>query len=133
MPEIKKETTVDPVKKLGEYKSALADLANAISREKSRASVLMASLKSKRDALVTKAKEEKLKAEQQTVETKPIDAQAEEVKKPVEKVEIKAEVASEKETAKATADTKKVESVKAEEVKEPVNNDSSLFNLYQEI
>lgn len=40
----------------------------------------MASLKSKRDALVTKAKEEKLKAEQQTVETKPIDAQAEEVK-----------------------------------------------------
>lgn len=124
MPEIKKETTVDPVKKLGEYKSALADLANAISREKSRASVLMASLKSKRDALVTKAKEEKLKAEQQTVETKPIDAQAEEVKKPVEKVEIKAEVASEKETAKATADTKKVESVKAEEVKEPVNNDS---------
>ena len=124
MPEIKKETTVDPVKKLGEYKSALADLANAISREKSRASVLMASLKSKRDALVTKAKEEKLKAEQQTVETKPIDAQAEEVKKPVEKVEIKAEVAPENETAKATLDTKKVEPVKAEEVKEPVNNDS---------
>lgn len=124
MPEIKKETTVDPVKKLGEYKSALADLANAISREKSRASVLMASLKSKRDALVTKAKEEKLKAEQQTVETKPIDAQAEEVKKPVEKVEIKAEVAPENETAKATSDTKKVEPVKAEEVKEPVNNDS---------
>ena len=124
MPEIKKETTVDPVKKLGEYKSALADLANAISREKSRASVLMASLKSKRDALVTKAKEEKLKAEQQTVETKPIDAQAEEVKKPVEKVEIKAEVAPEKEAAKTTADTQKVEPVKAEEVKEPVNNDS---------
>lgn len=124
MPEIKKETTVDPVKKLGEYKSALADLANAISREKSRASVLMASLKSKRDVLVTKAKEEKLKAEQQTVETKPIDAQAEEVKKPVEKVEIKAEVAPEKEAEKATADTKKVEPVKAEEVKEPVNNDS---------
>lgn len=124
MPEIKKETTVDPVKKLGEYKSALADLANVISREKSRASVLMASLKSKRDALVTKAKEEKLKAEQQTVETKPIDAQAEEVKKPVEKVEIKAEVAPEKEAEKATSDTKKVEPVKAEEVKEPVNNDS---------
>lgn len=124
MPEIKKETTVDPVKKLGEYKSALADISNAISREKSRASVLMASLKSKRDALVTKAKEEKLKAEQQTVETKPIDAQAEEVKKPVAKVEIKAEVAPEKEAEKATADTKKVEPVKAEEVKEPVNNDS---------
>lgn len=33
MPEIKKETTVDPVKKLGEYKSALADISNAISRE----------------------------------------------------------------------------------------------------
>lgn len=124
MPEIKKETKVDPVKKLGEYKSALADISNAISREKSRASVLMASLKSKRDALVTKAKEEKLKAEQQTVETKPIDAQAEEVKKPVEKVETKAEVAPENETAKATSDTKKVEPVKAEEVKEPVNNDS---------
>lgn len=124
MPEIKKETTVDPVKKLGEYKSALADISNAISREKLRASVLMASLKSKRDALVTKAKEEKLKAEQQTVETKPIDAQAEEVKKPVEKVETKAEVAPENETAKATSDTKKVEPVKAEEVKEPVNNDS---------
>ena len=64
MPEIKKETTVDPVKKLGEYKSAIAELSTAISREKSRASVIMASIKAKRDALVAKAKEEKLKAEQ---------------------------------------------------------------------
>ena len=71
MPENKKETNVDSVKKLGDFKATkLADLIGDISREKSRASVLMASLKSKRDALVTKAKEEKLKAERKVDELK---------------------------------------------------------------
>ena len=79
MPEIKKETTVDPVKKLGEYKSAIAELSTAISREKSRASVIMASIKAKRDALVAKAKEEKLKAEQKADETKTVEVKSEEV------------------------------------------------------
>lgn len=125
MPEIKKETTVDPVKKLGEYKSAIAELSTAISREKSRASVIMASIKAKRDALVAKAKEEKLKAEQKADETKTVEAKSEEVAKPVEKVEAKAEVATEKETKAAPAQTKTEEKeVKSEAVKEDVQKEA---------
>lgn len=125
MPEIKKETTVDPVKKLGEYKSAIAELSTAISREKSRASVIMASIKAKRDALVAKAKEEKLKAEQKADETKTVEVKSEEVAKPVEKVEAKVEVATEKETKAAPAQTKTEEKeVKAEAVKEDAQKEA---------
>lgn len=125
MPEIKKETTVDPVKKLGEYKSAIAELSTAISREKSRASVIMASIKAKRDALVAKAKEEKLKAEQKADETKTVEVKSEEVAKPVEKVEAKVEVATEKETKAAPAQTKTEEKeVKSEAVKEDVQKEA---------
>lgn len=125
MPEIKKETTVDPVKKLGEYKSAIAELSTAISREKSRASVIMASIKAKRDALVAKAKEEKLKAEQKAEETKTVEVKSEEVAKPVEKVEAKVEVAIEKETKAAPVQTKTEEKeVKAEAVKEDVQKEA---------
>lgn len=71
MPEIKKETTVDPVKKLGEYKSAIAELSTAISREKSRASVIMASIKAKRDALVAKARKKNSKPSRKRKRLKP--------------------------------------------------------------
>ena len=75
MPENKKETNVDSVKKLGDFKATkLADLIGDISREKSRANVIMASIKAKRDALIAKAEDEaKAKAELHWEATKDID------------------------------------------------------------
>ena len=65
MPEIKKEANVDSVKMLGEYKATkLVELTENISRQKSRAAVIMASIKAKRDELAQKAAEiEKAKEE----------------------------------------------------------------------
>lgn len=89
MPEIKKETNVDSVKLLGEYKQTkLAELSECISHEKSRANAIMASIKAKRDALVAKAEEAKrIEAQKVEEEKKPV---AEEVAKPEPKpVEVK--------------------------------------------
>ena len=95
MPEIKKETTVDPVKKLGEYRNAFAELSGVISREKSRANSIMSAIKAKRDALVAKAKEEKLKAETTAQEAKEAEVKpVEEKTTPEIKVDVKAEGAT---------------------------------------
>ena len=95
MPEIKKETTVDPVKKLGEYRNAFAELSGVISREKSRANSIMSAIKAKRDALVAKAKEEKLKAETTAQEAKEAEVKpVEEKTTPEIKEEVKAEGAT---------------------------------------
>lgn len=90
MPEIKKEATVDSVKMLGEYKTTkLAELSESISRQKSRAAVLMASIKAKRDELAQKAElaekaNQEAKVEQQVQpETKAVEAEKE-PEKPVE-------------------------------------------------
>lgn len=90
MPEIKKEATVDSVKMLGEYKTTkLAELSESISRQKSRAAVLMASIKAKRDELAQKAElaekaNQEVKVEQQVQpETKAVEAEKE-LEKPVE-------------------------------------------------
>ncbi len=102
MPENKKETNVDAVKRLGELKATkLQDLSNDISREKSRAATLMATIKTKRDALILKAQEEQARREaeaiaklEEKIEVKPVaEVKKEEVKvektpaqpKPVEK------------------------------------------------
>lgn len=92
MPEIKKEATVDSVKMLGEYKTTkLAELSESISRQKSRAAVLMASIKAKRDELAQKAElaekaSQEAKVEQQVQpETKAVEAEKE-PEKPVEVV-----------------------------------------------
>ena len=73
MPENKKETNVDSVKMLGEYKTTLlAELSENISRQKSRAAVIMASIKAKRDELLQKAEQiEKAKEEAKVVESAP--------------------------------------------------------------
>ena len=118
MPEIKKEATVDSVKMLGEYKaSKLAELSESISRQKSRAAVLMASIKAKRDELAQKAElaekaGQEAKVEQQVQpETKAVEAE----KEPEKPVEIVKDVES--------ADEKKIVDVeptpvqKTEEVK----------------
>ena len=118
MPEIKKEATVDSVKMLGEYKaSKLAELSESISRQKSRAAVLMASIKAKRDELAQKAElaekaDQEAKVEQQVQpETKAVEAE----KEPEKPVEIVKDVES--------ADEKKIVDVeptpvqKTEEIK----------------
>ena len=124
MPEIKKEATVDSVKMLGEYKTTkLAELSESISRQKSRAAVLMASIKAKRDELAQKAElaekaSQEAKVEQQVQpETKAVEAE----KEPEKPVEIVKDVES--------ADEKKIVDVeptpvqKTEEVKTQQNQE----------
>lgn len=67
MPDNKKETNFDVIKTLTEFKNAkLSALNSEISREKSKVSVLVATIKAKRDALAVKLEEEtKLKQEQE--------------------------------------------------------------------
>ena len=78
MPEVKKETNVDVMKALAEYKGGnLRELSSDISREKSRASVLMATIKAKRDALSAKLEEE-AKARRDAEEAQVTAKQAEE-------------------------------------------------------
>ena len=115
MPENKKETNVDSVKKLGDFKATkLADLIGDISREKSRANVIMASIKAKRDALIAKAEDEakaKAEAEAKAVEEVKVEK---EVKAPEKKAEVKAETPAPKEVKaeKIVEEVKKVEPVK---------------------
>ena len=124
MPENKKETNVDSVKKLGDFKATkLADLIGDISREKSRANVIMASIKAKRDALIAKAEDEakaKAEAEAKTIEEVKVEK---EVKAPEKKAEVKAETPAPKEVKaeKIVEEVKKVESVKpvSKEAEEP--------------
>mgnify|MGYP000828444990 CR=1 FL=1 len=117
MPENKKETNVDSVKKLGDFKATkLADLIGDISREKSRANVIMASIKAKRDALIAKAEDEaKAKAEAEA-EVKAVEEVKveKEVKVPEKKAEVKAETPAPKEVKaeKIVEEVKKVEPVK---------------------
>lgn len=124
MPENKKETNVDSVKKLGDFKATkLADLIGDISREKSRANVIMASIKAKRDALIAKAEDEakaKAEAEAKAVEEVKVEK---EVKAPEKKAEVKAETPAPKEVKaeKIVEEVKKVESIKpvSKEAEEP--------------
>ncbi len=125
MPENKKETNVDSVKKLGDFKATkLADLIGDISREKSRANVIMASIKAKRDALIAKAEEDEAKAkaeaEAKAVEEVKVEK---EVKAPEKKAEVKAETPAPKEVKaeKIVEEVKKVEPVKpvSKEAEEP--------------
>ena len=115
MPENKKETNVDSVKKLGDFKATkLADLIGDISREKSRANVIMASIKAKRDALIAKAEDEaKAKAEAEAKAFEEVKVEKE-VKAPEKNAEVKAETPAPKEvkTEKIVEEVKKVESVK---------------------
>lgn len=119
MPEIKKETTVDPVKKLGEYRNAFAELSGVISREKSRANSIMSAIKAKRDALVAKAKEEKLKAESTAQEAKEAEVKpVEEKTTPEIKEDVKAEGATQtsEKSADSQSDEQKSAPAKAETV-----------------
>jgi len=74
MPENKKDTNIESFKKtLNDYKvGRLGELGTEISREKTRASVLIATIKAKRDALAAIAEEEKQKPEtEQSVAAAP--------------------------------------------------------------
>ncbi len=78
MPENKKEANVDVIKALTEFKnSKLSNLSGDISREKSKAAVLIATIKSKRDALAAKLEDEaKSKQQEQDTQIKPADIPA---------------------------------------------------------
>lgn len=78
MPENKKEANVDVIKALTEFKnSKLSNLSDDISREKSKAAVLIATIKSKRDALAAKLEDEaKSKQQEQDAQIKPADISA---------------------------------------------------------
>lgn len=78
MPENKKEANVDVIKALTEFKnSKLSNLSGDISREKSKAAVLIATIKSKRDALAAKLEDEaKSKQQEQDAQIKPADIPA---------------------------------------------------------
>ncbi len=124
MPETKKETNIESVKKLGEFKGGkqLETLVSDISREKSRANVIMASIKAKRDALIAKAEEEartKAEAEVKAVEDVKVETKPEPIVEKVEKTEpVKEETAEKKETVfseKTEAKPVKVEEVKKED------------------
>ena len=125
MPENKKETNVDSVKKLGDFKATkLADLIGDISREKSRANVIMASIKAKRDALIAKAEDEakaKAEAEAKAVEEVKVEK---EVKAPEKKAEVKAEVKAETPAPKEVKADKIVEEVKKVESVKPVSKEA---------
>ena len=125
MPENKKETNVDSVKKLGDFKATkLADLIGDISREKSRANVIMASIKAKRDALIAKAEDEakaKAEAEAKAVEEVKVEK---EVKAPEKKAEVKAEVKAETPAPKEVKAEKIVEEVKKVESVKPVSKEA---------
>ncbi|MCI8732869.1 MAG: translation initiation factor IF-2 [Clostridia bacterium] len=97
MPENKKEANVDVIKALTEFKnSKLSNLSGDISREKSKAAVLIATIKSKRDALAAKLEDEaKSKQQEQDAQIKPADIPAK---------------------SDDAADVKKQETVKAESV-----------------
>lgn len=86
MPEIKKEANVDSVKMLGEYKATkLVELSENISRQKSRAAVIMASIKAKRDELAQKAAEiEKAKEEARANEKAIFDEKEKEIEKEIQ-------------------------------------------------
>lgn len=124
MPEIKKEANVDSVKMLGEYKATkLVELSENISRQKSRAAVLMASIKAKRDELAQKAEQaEKAKEEAKATEQVTIEKVENEANKESEKItEVKPEAKQEKE-AELKKEVKEVKveptvEVKKEEVK----------------
>ncbi len=149
MPENKKETNVDSVKMLAEYKATkLADLCENISRQKSRAAVITASIKAKRDELVQKVEQiEKAKEEAKAVEKakfeeieNKIDQESEKAVERTVKAketpavegkaevkaetkvgkEVKKEVVSENETAKA--ETKAEKKSKQEEKMQEIEN-----------
>ena len=129
MPENKKETNVDSVKKLGDFKATkLADLIGDISREKSRANVIMASIKAKRDALVAKAEEDaKAKAEAEVkakAEAEEKAAVAQKVEKEVKAEEKKAEVKAETPAPKEVKAEQPVEEVKKVEPAKPVQKEA---------
>lgn len=125
MPEIKKEANVDSVKMLGEYKATkLVELTENISRQKSRAAVIMASIKAKRDELAQKAAEiEKAKEEARANEKAVFDEKEKEIEKEIQnKSEEKpvAEVAKDAE-AKVEKEEKPTPAVSEEKKPQPAS------------
>ncbi len=107
MPENKKESTIDPIKRMNEYRSTkFAELLSQVASEKSRASVYIATIKAKREVLIAKAEEEKAKAQAQIEEVKQETTVA-----PVEPVASAEAVVETKNSEKVESPAKVVEEV----------------------
>lgn len=137
MPENKKESNIDAVKKLSEYKTVkLAGLCSEISKEKSRATVLIATIKAKRDALVVKAQEEaRLASEKENekiiAETIPcaFEDSAEDVitnRETSSKIVAENENAVEELNTRANNESPKSEKADNTEIADSVQNDTSV-------
>ena len=108
MPDIKKETTVDAVKQLSQFKQTkLPEINDSISKQKSRAAILLSSIKAKRAELL-EAEEQKRKLEEAKLQA---EKAAEEAKKKQDEKPAKAVKEEKVETAKE---------VKPEEEAKPV-------------
>ena len=111
MPDIKKEANVDAVKQLAAFKqSKLSSINDAISQQKSRAAILLSSIKAKRAELL-EAEEQKRLQEEAALQAK----KAEETKASKQKEEVKAPAAAEE--VKETEKAEKVEVVEKKEEK----------------
>lgn len=111
MPDIKKEANVDAVKQLAVFKqSKLSSINDAISQQKSRAAILLSSIKAKRAELL-EAEEQKRLQEEAALQAK----KAEETKASKQKEEVKAPAAAEE--VKETEKAEKVEVVEKKEEK----------------
>ena len=127
MPENKKETNVDSVKMLGEYKTTLlAELSENISRQKSRAAVIMASIKAKRDELLQKAEQiEKAKEEAKAAEKEKFEEVENKIKRESEKAVEKTVTAQDTPVVEPKTEVKAEKETKAE--KEVKKDDTSAF------
>ena len=84
MPDIKKEANVDAVKQLVAFKqSRIGDITDAISKQKSRAAVLLSSIKAKRSELIEAEEQKRLQEEAKLQAEKA----AEQAKKKVQEVQ----------------------------------------------
>lgn len=127
MPENKKETNVDSVKMLGEYKTTLlAELSENISRQKSRAAVIMASIKAKRDELLQKTEQiEKAKEEAKAAEKEKFEEVENKIKRESEKAVEKTVTAQDTPVVEPKTEVKAEKETKAE--KEVKKDDTSAF------
>ncbi len=121
MTENKKESNIDFIKRLAEYKSSkLSALSKDIASMKSRASVLAVSIKAKRDALVAEEELRQAAAKEAAVEQAPapIEPEVESAKAPkVEKEQAPVEEKKVEAPAPEPAKPKKEEAQKAPEKK----------------
>ena len=119
MPDIKKEANVDAVKQLAAFKqSKLLEINDSISKQKSRAAILLSSIKAKRAELLEAEEQKRLQEEAKLQALRAAEAkamqeqtQATETAEKAEKEETKVEESTEKKAPVAEKKSKKQEKI----------------------